>query len=70
MLLPNFDPPYKQKIRQYKKNWKKNVGRKLKKIYKWEEYTRLENLIMYSRLMKILLAKKIQSKKKNSKFDV
>jgi len=70
MLLSNFDPPYKQKIRQYKKNWKTNVGRKLKKIYKWEEYTRLENLIMYSRLMKILLAKKIQSKKKNSKFDV
>jgi hypothetical protein len=70
MLLPNFDSSYKQKIRQYKKNWKTNVGRKLKKIYKWEEYTRLENLIMYSRLMKILLAKKIQSKKKNSKFDV
>jgi len=32
MLLSNFDPPYKQKIRQYKKNWKTNVGRKLKKI--------------------------------------
>ena len=70
ILLPNFDPPYKQKIRQYKKNWKTNVGRKLKKIYKWEEYTRLEILIMYFWLMKTLLAKKIQSKKKNSKLDV
>jgi hypothetical protein len=32
MLLSNFDPPYQQKIRQYKKNGKTNVGRKLKKI--------------------------------------
>jgi hypothetical protein len=32
MLLSNFDPPYKQKIRQYKNNCKTNVRRKLKKI--------------------------------------
>jgi len=75
VLLPIFWALHKQKKKEKIQNTKKiqrNVGRKSKKIYQWEEHTRTPkkwsktiwggsklDLIIYLLLMNTLLTKKI-----------
>ena len=53
-------------IKRAYQNTQKIVEDQLRKI----KYTRLKNLTVYFQLMKVLLAKKNQFEKENSKLDV